>query len=406
MEQTLILSKFIFWSSIFAIFYSYLGYPIVLCLIALFKRNKPTNLYPVKCFDLFNWGNAPNNPPVSLLISAYNEERIIKEKLKNTLSLDYPRDKLEIIVISDASEDKTDEYVKQCSADGVRLLRQEIRQGKTAALNMAVPQTRGKIIVFSDANSMYDRSVIKNLVKNFKIPAIVFVTGRTKYIPNQGSSATESTSLYNKLERITKRLESKIGSCIGADGAIFAIRKELYKPLKPYDINDFVIPLNIVGQGYRGVLDDEAFCMEETPRDTEGEFNRQVRITNRTIRAIANNKALLNPLKFPLFSFELISHKLLKFMLPFFVITVFITNCLIVTTGFLYYLILVLQVFFSLYWPIGATSTKRHRRSTGSPPWPIPSASLALPCLWAGSNILPVKLIQPGLRKEHNTTPN
>ena len=359
----MIITKFMFWFSIFAIFYTYFGYPIALWTIAFLKPNKLNELKQP------NDHNKPYEPTVSLLISAYNEEGIIKEKLKNALSLHYPTDKLEVIVISDASEDKTDEYVKQFSGDGVRLLRQETRQGKTAALNIAVPQARGEIIVFSDANSMYDRRAIKKLVKNFKNPAIGFVTGRTKYISSKGSLATESTSLYNKLERIVKRLESQIGSCVGADGAIFAIRKELYKPLNPYDINDFVIPLNIVEQGYRGVLDDEAFCMEETVRDTEGEFKRQVRITSRTIRAIVNNKALLNPMKFPLFTFELISHKLLKFMLPFLIITAFITNCLIVATGFLYYFTIALQVCFCVlaYWGHIDEKTQNGNRLTSMP---------------------------------------
>ena len=343
------MTKFMFWFSIFAIFYAYFGYPIALSIIALFK---PNELNEPNKRKQPNDPNKPYEPTVSLLISAYNEEGIIKEKLKNDLSLLYPTNKLEVIVISDASEDKTDEYVKQFSGDGVRLLRQETRQGKPAALNMAVSQARGEINVFSDANSMYDRSAIKNLVKNFKNPAIGFVTGRTKYISSKGSLATESTSLYNELERVVKRLESQIGSCVGADGAIFAIRKELYTPLQPYDINDFIIPLKIVQQGYRGILVDEAFCMEETAKDAEGEFKRQVRITSLTIRAIVNNKALLNPMKFPLFTFELISHKLLKFMLPFLIITAFITNCLIVATGFLYYLTLALQVCFCAlgYW--------------------------------------------------------
>ena len=377
------MTKFIFWFSIFAIFYTYFGYLIVLWTIALLR---PKNFYPVKCFDLFNRGNKPKQPytpTVSLLISAYNEEEIIKEKLRNAVKLDYPRDKLEIIVISDASEDKTDEYVKQFSADGVRLLRQGTRQGKTAALNIAVPQATGEIIVFSDANSMYDQSAIKKLVGQFQDPAIGLITGRTKYVSRQGTSVAESTSLYTELERLTKRLESQIGSCVGADGAIFAIRKELYKALKPYDINDFVIPLKIMEQGYRGLLENEAFCIEETARDTEGEFNRQVRITNRTIRAMVNNRTLLNPIKFPLFSFELISHKLLKFMLPFFMIIVFVTNCLLVATAFFYYLILILQACFYVlaYWGYVDEKTQNRSKLT-SMPYTFSMVSLAVLLGW------------------------
>jgi cellulose synthase/poly-beta-1,6-N-acetylglucosamine synthase-like glycosyltransferase len=348
------LSKFIFWFSLYAIFYSYLGYVLALWLIALFRSNNPKE------------PNGSSFPSVSLLISAYNEEDIIEEKLKNALKLDYPQEKLEIMVISDSSTDQTDEKVRKFSGMEVCLLRQQERKGKTAALNTAVPQASGEIIVFSDANSMYDRNAIKNLVKHFKSPEIGFVTGRTKYVSKHGGSVRGSTSLYNELELLTKRLESQVESCVGADGAIFAIRKELYKPLKDYDINDFVIPLKILEQGYRGILEDKAFCIEETARGTGEEFNRQVRITNRTIRAIFNNIVLLNPIKFPLFSFELISHKLLRFLLPFLMINILLTNCLIVTEGFLYSLILVLQVLYYglVCWGYLAEKTKRCNKLT------------------------------------------
>ena len=128
---------------------------------------------------------------------------------------------------------------------------------------------------------------------------------------------TEATTLYSSLERLTKTLESKIGSCVGADGAIFAIRKALFSPMNPYDINDLVIPLMIVKKGCRGVLEELAFCKEETVEEEKSEFQRQVRITNRTLRALFNYKSLLNPFRYTFFSFEIFSHKLIKFLIPF-----------------------------------------------------------------------------------------
>lgn len=208
--------ELIFWISLAAILYTYIGYPFVLWILSFFKRKTPN-------VPLLNY-----QPKVSLLISAYNEEWIIRDKVINALSLEYPKDKLEIIVVSDASEDNTDKYVREFSTNGVRVIRQEERRGKTAALNLAVPETKGEIIIFSDANSFYDKKSISKLVSHFADPNIGLVSGSTKYFSAQGDRIMESANLYTRLERVTKRLESRLGSCVGADGAIFAIRKELY----------------------------------------------------------------------------------------------------------------------------------------------------------------------------------
>ena len=342
--------QFIFWFSIFMIFYAYFGYPLTLWIIALLKPKQPNEL---------NKPKQPYEPTVSLLISAYNEEDVIEEKILNSLSLEYPKELFEILVVSDGSTDRTDEITARYSKDGVILKNYEGRIGKTSCLNRAVPEAKGEIIVFSDANSIYNNKAIRNLIKHFKDTSIGFVTGRTKYVSQYGDSVAESTNLYTKLELITKSLESKIFSCVGADGAIFAIRKMLFNSLKDYDINDFVIPLNIIEQGYRGLLDIDAFCIEKTARDSEGEFNRQVRISCRTIRAIFNNKVLLNPIKHPIFSFELISHKILKFMLPFFMIGVFVANAVIISKGILYFITFAMQMFYYLFFLYGYSERKK-----------------------------------------------
>ena len=329
----MVIVKSLFWISVLMIFYAYLGYPILLWIISGFKNSQRKT--ELKRFE----------PKVSLLISVYNEESVIEDKILNSLTLDYPKNLFEIVVISDGSNDRTRAIAAGYAPKGVFLRHYEGRSGKTACLNKAVPLAKGDIIVFSDANSKYDKAAIKRLVNNFIDETIGFVTGTTKYISNDGERILDSIGVYSRIEQFTKRLESNIGSCVGADGAIFAIRKHLYRSLKDFDINDFVVPLNVIKQRFRGVFEEEAFCIEKTAKSTKGEFNRQVRITNRTIRAIVNNRKLFNPFEFGIFSFQLLSHKVCKLMVPFFMLLFFFTNLLLIRDSFLYIFILGIQVF-------------------------------------------------------------
>lgn len=326
--------KFLFWFSGFMIFYSYPGYLIVLWLISFFKSHKDNNK---KSLDQLE-------PKVSLLISAYNEEAVIEDKILNSLALNYRKDLLEIVVVSDSSDDRTNDIVTRYTDKGVVLRHYEGRIGKTACLNKAVPLAKGDVIIFTDANSRYDKDVIKELVRHFADDSVGFVTGITKYIVKDGDRAIDSIDVYSLIEERTKLLESKINSCVGADGAIFAIRKHLYQPLNDYDINDFVIPLNIIKQGFRGILTNKALCIEEAATGTKDEFKRQVRITNRTIRAIFNNINLLNTFKFGFFSFELLSHKISKLFVPFFMMILFVSNLILISQGKVYSVVLMGQL--------------------------------------------------------------
>ncbi len=281
--------------------------------------------------------------PVSILIAAHNEESVIGKKIENSLSLNYPKDKLEVIVISDCSTDKTNEIVKSYDQQGVILIAQDNHQGKSACINAAMPKATGEIILCTDANAMLDQNALQIMVRHVSDPQIGFVTGRTKYVSSSGDSTVELNSFYTTLETFIKMKESELGSCVGADGAIFAIRKKLFTPLKPTDINDLVMPLNIVRQGYRGIVDDEAFCTEEISRNPKGEFQRQIRITSRTLRALFGNKYLLNPFRFPLFSFQLVSHKLIRFLGPFFLILLLTTNIALLPAGLFYKILLAWQ---------------------------------------------------------------
>lgn len=327
---------FFFWFSGFLILYSFLGYPLVLKIISLFKPARRAV-------------NAPSlERRVTLLISAYNEEAVIEDKILNSLELNYPRSLLEIVVVSDGSTDATCDIVARYAHRGVKLLHYEGRIGKTACLNQAVRRAEGEIVVFSDANSQYHKEAIRELVKHFADERVGFVTGRTIYVSADADGAPSSIGLYSKIEQWTKTLESEIGSCIGADGAVFAIRKALYRPLNSFDINDFVIPLNVVKQGYLGKLENLAFCFEEMASKPRDEFHRQVRITTRTIRAIVNHAELLDPLKFGFLSFELFSHKVVRLLVPFFMLILFLTSLGLAFQGPFYLLLLTGQALFYL----------------------------------------------------------
>lgn len=325
---------FVFWFSGLFIFYSFLGYPIFLKIISFFIPSRR----PI-----------PSRNPearVTLLISAYNEEADIEDKIHNSLTLTYPRRLLEIIVVSDGSTDSTCNIVSRYTHRGVKLLHYEGRIGKTACLNQAVRRAEGEIIVFSDANSHYHKGTVRELVKHFADERIGFVTGRTIHVSGGVGGVSGSIGLYSTMEQWVKILESKIGACIGADGAVFAIRKALYQPLNSFDINDLVIPLNVVKQGYLGKLENNAFCFENTSSAPGDEFHRQVRITNRTIRAIFNHASLLNPLQFGILSFELFSHKVARLFVPFLLFTLFITNLCLAIEEPVYLLLFIGQLLF------------------------------------------------------------
>ncbi len=326
--------KAVFWFSGFLVVYPYVGYLAVLWVCSRLTGKKRQAAGTGKIFE----------PKVTLIVSAHNEERVIEDKLINSIALDYPRSKLEITVVSDGSTDSTDEIVKRYAANGVILRRFEGRLGKTMCLNRAVPAADGEIIIFSDANSSYDPSAVRNIVARFDDEEIGFVTGRTKYAGN--GAISDSVGFYSSIEKMTKTLESRTGSCVGADGAIFAIRKKLFKQLKDSDINDLVIPLGVIRQGYTGVLEPDAFCVEDTAGSTKGEFNRQVRITARTLRAIFSNADLLNPVRFGFFSFKIFSHKILRLMSPFFMLALLITSASLMRESWFYAAVFAAQLLF------------------------------------------------------------
>jgi cellulose synthase/poly-beta-1,6-N-acetylglucosamine synthase-like glycosyltransferase len=322
----------IFWLLAAVVVYVYAGYPLLLVVLSGLGARRPVRI-----------GDA--EPNVTLIVSAFNEASVIADKIRNSLALDYPREKIEIVVISDASDDGTDEIVGQFAAQGVRLLRMNDRGGKTLGLNAGVRSAKGDIVVFSDANAMYLPDAIRKMTRNFADPAVGAVVGESTYADAEGG-AQKSESLYWRYETGIKRLETQIGSTVGGDGAIYAIRRSLYRDMRADALSDFVNPMQIVMAGYRCIYEPEAQSVEEAAEGFDKEFRRKVRIVNRAWRATWTLPALLNPLRFGWFSLELFSHKLLRWLMPLFLVAVLLLNVLLVERAPLYSWLLVLQLVF------------------------------------------------------------
>lgn len=295
--------QFVFWASLLLLFYIYFGYPLAV------KVGAILNPRPIK-------KTGDYQPKVSILIAAYNEASDIEATLKNKLELDYPKEKLEILVVSDESEDGTDELVEMIAKQAdcnVCLFRQVPRQGKTAGLNMLKEHATGEILAFSDANSQWDSKALSLLVSNFNDPEVGYVTGKMVYVNSDGSLVGDGCSAYMKYENWLRFQETEIGSVVGVDGGIDAIRTALFQPLRADQLPDFVQPLKVVEQGYRVVYEPGALLKEEALSDGNSEFSMRVRVSLRALWALRDMKHLMNPLKHALFAWQMISHKLLRY---------------------------------------------------------------------------------------------
>lgn len=218
--------------------------------------------------------------------------------------------------------------------DGVCLVRQEGRLGKTMGLNLAMTQVDTDITVFSDANAMYDPGAIRELVRGFADPNVGYVVGAALYTDGDAGASARSEGLYWRYELAIKTLESRVSSVVGGDGAIYAIRTHLWQPLDQRDINDFVNPLQIVARGYRGLFQPQARCYEETAGDFGREVARKERIVNRSIRGLFRVRAVMNPFRSGWFAWQVISHKLLRWLIPGFLLLGFIGSLALALAGY------------------------------------------------------------------------
>jgi len=342
------MAEVIFWATVALVFYTYVGYSLLIMLMARFSRDKLAR------HDI--------EPRVTFLITAYNEERDIVQKLQNTLALDYPRDRLEILVASDGSTDKTDEIVRGFAPQGVRLVRVEGRVGKTETQNQAVRQATGDVIVFSDATTKYERMNLRKIVRNYADPTVGAVSGRYEYFNPTGASIGVGNILFWKYENFIKSSQTRIKTITGCCGCIYSVRRALYEPLPPDIISDLVEPLKILEKGYRIVFEPDAVAHEETTEKTGEEFNMRIRVITRGMRGMLFMRKLFNPLRHGFVSFQLISHKLLRWLMPVFMVAALVSNAFMLGRPF-YNLTFALQVTFYALAILGWLAERFHVRS-------------------------------------------
>ena len=322
----------IFWAALFLVVYTYLIYPVLLWLLAA-GRKMP------EYAPLSEW------PGVSLIIAAHNEEGVLRAKLENALAMDYPAERLDIIVVSDASTDDTDRIAAEFAARGVRLHRQEVRGGKTEAQNAGVRLARGQFVAFSDANSMYAPSALKRLLAPFADERIGCVCGELQYANPEDQGAGKGEGLYWRYEQFLKRRESLLSSALGANGAIYALRRKLFVELGGDIISDFVAPLHAWRRGFRIAYEPTAVATEYSSGRFGDEFRRRRRIVSRSLYGLWTEAGVLNPVAHFFFAFQMFSHKLLRWLVPVWLLVVLAVNIPLAASEY-YGLLLALQVAF------------------------------------------------------------
>lgn len=317
---------FLFWSSLAGLGYVLVGYAASLLLLSWFVRRKPVG----ECC-----------PSVSLLIPAHNEERVLRAKLENALSLDYPRDRLEIIVASDGSADETVAIARQFEDRGVSVLGFVDRRGKASVLNDAAGRCRGEVMCLCDANVMFRPNALRILVSHLAVPSVGAVTGEVR-LASEESNFGQGESAYYCLERRLQAAESQVGSLMGVDGGMYVVRRKLFRPL-PADtiLDDFVISMQVIRQGFRVVYDPAALAVENGAPRASQEWRRRVRVSAGAAQSI--RRGAWPPLRRPVELWQYLSHKLFRWTTPALLACLMVSSVVLFPTALVYQLASYLQ---------------------------------------------------------------
>lgn len=341
--------KIIFWVSAFAIFYPMIGYPLTLLLLDKIIKRKNTKDYTYK-------------PKVSVIISAYNEEKVIEKKLNNIIKTDYPD--FEVIIANDASNDRTveiaQEFIKSHPAYNIRVNTVRNHLGKTNAQDESVEVAKGEILVFSDANSIFKEDAISELVSYFTSDDIEYVCGSLIYKEDEIASVVAENTYWN-MELTMRKIESNIKTIAAGNGAIYACRKKDYRNYNLVSSHDYEMPLHAGLNGKRALYNEDALAFEKAGSTTSDEFKRKVRMQRRILTNIRTNLRRLNIFKYGWFSFFHFNHKTLRFLQAFFHIVLFISNIFLIRQGFIYKLILLGQVAFLILAILGQVSKAKNK---------------------------------------------
>jgi cellulose synthase/poly-beta-1,6-N-acetylglucosamine synthase-like glycosyltransferase len=295
--------EFLFWAACVTLVYVYVIFPVLVRLLAS------------QLGTAVSEADLPLS--ISIIVTAYNEEKGILAKLENLLVLDYPRDLVDIIVASDASSDGTDQLVRDCGSDRVQLLRVEGRKGKTSCQNAAAAIAHGEILVFTDATTRLDARALRNLARRFYSADVGCVAGRLLYVSPTENATGQGGEAYWDYEIKLRMAESAFGSLVGVSGCLYAVRRRAYLPINPSLISDFVISMKMREQSLRTVLAANAVCYEETLTRGAHELSMRVRVAIRSINALICERRFLNPWRYGIFAWQLWSHKLLRYTSPF-----------------------------------------------------------------------------------------
>ncbi len=318
--------EFLFWLSVLFVTYPYLGYPLVLVLLRLFHHR------PVR--------RAPNTPPVTLLITAYNERDNILAKLENTVALDYPHDRLQIIVASDCSDDGTDEIVRSFADPRVELVSMPTRRGKEATQNAVLPRVQGEIVIFSDARIQLNRDALRAMMADFADPSIGCVSSVDRALcrsSNDGARPGDAgEGIYLRYEMWLRDLESTTGTLIGASGSLFALRRSLVGICDERMTSDFMGPLRAIAAGFRTVTEPGAIGSYHALQDSTAEFHRKVRTVINGMMVLARMRGLLLPWRRPGAALRLWGHKVLRWTVPFFLATLLLASVALAPTSRFY----------------------------------------------------------------------
>jgi biofilm PGA synthesis N-glycosyltransferase PgaC len=342
-----LIAEALFWVSAFLILYTYLIYPGIVFLLVMLK---PRQTFDATMSDL---------PSVSVVISIYNEENILSEKLKNLGATTYPRDKIEFVVGSDGSNDRTNEILMKAASQNVHSYIFLNRRGKSAVLNELVSNAKGEIVVFSDANTFYLPNTIQRLVERFSDKSIGAVCGELVLESDRRTAGGIGEFSYWAYETYLKRLESNFRTVLGATGGVYAIRRALYKPLPTSKAvtDDFLIPLEILRKGYCVKYEPAAIAFERSADSIKGEFRRKVRIGASNFNAIPEFVDLLHP-RNGFVAFALWSHKIFRWFAPFQLIVIFGASVVLAMDSSFYASAFLLQICFMILALLGFVSER------------------------------------------------
>jgi biofilm PGA synthesis N-glycosyltransferase PgaC len=313
--------KLLFWISLFIVFYTFLGYGIILYFLVRIRRVvKGKRVYP---------GLDQDFPTLTLIVAAYNEESLMDVKIQNTLNLNYPAGKLHLLFVTDGSTDRTPDVIAQYPQ--IQLMHSPARNGKIMAIHRAMHEVNTEIVVYTDANTFLNQDALLLIARHYADPTVGAVSGEKRVMQDAISDATAGEGFYWKYESALKKWDSELYSVVGAAGELFSVRKSLYKEVEPDTIlDDFMISMLIAQDGYRIIYEPDAYASELSSDNIKEELKRKVRIAAGGIQSIVRLKKLMTPFEHPLLWFQYISHRVLRWTItPFLMILVFVLNIII-----------------------------------------------------------------------------